>query len=341
MPAGTYYTAQIVDEWAEITYNINDRTFPDHPHGTFALCLAGPIPRSPTARFGSTSRRARPSCWLACRSATTSTQPSRCSTDSRCARLARRGSSRRSTAPTFTNTAATRRGDVRAARARSGACGAGPFRTRRRVPAALEQIAAFVAADPANARQIDELVAQHDVPRLHPRHDPPGRGRPRLALDRQPRPGSGPTTGSAPSRTSAGSGGTPPPRSSTTRCRPTRPDIRRPATTTTRSASPPANLPASTSTAIGRSRCTPTPTCDSCPTRSACTRSAYRTELDPRRRRRIHYPHRPRAARGCPGLELAAVAPGRATRGHRAAPLPPPADVLDGSWTPPAMTIER
>ena len=34
-------TAQIVDEWAEITYNINPRTMPDHPHGTFAPCLAG------------------------------------------------------------------------------------------------------------------------------------------------------------------------------------------------------------------------------------------------------------------------------------------------------------
>ena len=47
IPAGTYYTAQIVDEWAEITYNINDRTFPDHPHGTFALCLTGSDPEVP------------------------------------------------------------------------------------------------------------------------------------------------------------------------------------------------------------------------------------------------------------------------------------------------------
>ena len=47
VPAGTYYTAQIVDEWAEITYNVNDRTFPEHPHGTFAICLAGSDPDIP------------------------------------------------------------------------------------------------------------------------------------------------------------------------------------------------------------------------------------------------------------------------------------------------------
>src|SRR6478752_3239008 len=30
VPAGRYYTAQIVDEWAEITHNINERNFPEH-----------------------------------------------------------------------------------------------------------------------------------------------------------------------------------------------------------------------------------------------------------------------------------------------------------------------
>jgi hypothetical protein len=45
--AGTYYTAQIVDEWAEITYNVNERTFPEHPHGTFAICFAGSDPELP------------------------------------------------------------------------------------------------------------------------------------------------------------------------------------------------------------------------------------------------------------------------------------------------------
>jgi hypothetical protein len=41
IPDGLYYTAQIVDEWAEITHNINERNFPHHPHGQYAICLAG------------------------------------------------------------------------------------------------------------------------------------------------------------------------------------------------------------------------------------------------------------------------------------------------------------
>ena len=47
IPSGTYYTAQIVDEWAEITYNINERTFPQQPNGTYAICLAGSDPELP------------------------------------------------------------------------------------------------------------------------------------------------------------------------------------------------------------------------------------------------------------------------------------------------------
>ena len=47
VPQGRYYTAQIVDEWAEITHNINERNFPDHPHGRYALCLAGSSPVIP------------------------------------------------------------------------------------------------------------------------------------------------------------------------------------------------------------------------------------------------------------------------------------------------------
>ena len=47
MPAGLYYTAQIVDEWAEITHNINERNDPDHPVGRFAICLAGSSPTIP------------------------------------------------------------------------------------------------------------------------------------------------------------------------------------------------------------------------------------------------------------------------------------------------------
>lgn len=47
VPTGRYYTAQIVDEWAEITHNINERNFPDHPHGRYAICLAGTSPEIP------------------------------------------------------------------------------------------------------------------------------------------------------------------------------------------------------------------------------------------------------------------------------------------------------
>lgn len=47
IPAGRYYTAQIVDEWAEITHNINERNFPHHPSGRFAICLAGSSPDIP------------------------------------------------------------------------------------------------------------------------------------------------------------------------------------------------------------------------------------------------------------------------------------------------------
>lgn len=44
---GRYYTAQIMDEWAEILYNINERNFPDHPYGQYALCLKGSNPEIP------------------------------------------------------------------------------------------------------------------------------------------------------------------------------------------------------------------------------------------------------------------------------------------------------
>ncbi|MCK4559279.1 MAG: DUF1254 domain-containing protein [Calditrichia bacterium] len=44
---GRYYTAQIVDEWAEILHNINERNFPDHPYGQYAICLKGSNPKIP------------------------------------------------------------------------------------------------------------------------------------------------------------------------------------------------------------------------------------------------------------------------------------------------------
>ena len=44
---GRYYTAQICDEWAEIITNINERNYPDHPYGRYALCLKGSNPEIP------------------------------------------------------------------------------------------------------------------------------------------------------------------------------------------------------------------------------------------------------------------------------------------------------
>ena len=44
---GRYYTAQIMDEWAEITTNINERNYPEHPNGRYALCLKGSTPEIP------------------------------------------------------------------------------------------------------------------------------------------------------------------------------------------------------------------------------------------------------------------------------------------------------
>lgn len=34
-----YYTAQFLDGWGEVITNINERNYPDHPHGKFAFCL--------------------------------------------------------------------------------------------------------------------------------------------------------------------------------------------------------------------------------------------------------------------------------------------------------------
>jgi hypothetical protein len=44
---GRYFTAQIMDEWAEIITNINERNYPKHPYGRYALCLKGSSPKIP------------------------------------------------------------------------------------------------------------------------------------------------------------------------------------------------------------------------------------------------------------------------------------------------------
>jgi len=38
---GRYYTAEILDEWGEVIANINERTFPSMPYGTFAIVAPG------------------------------------------------------------------------------------------------------------------------------------------------------------------------------------------------------------------------------------------------------------------------------------------------------------
>lgn len=44
---GRYYTAQLVDGWGEVIANINQRTYPQHPYGKFALVLKGTHPPIP------------------------------------------------------------------------------------------------------------------------------------------------------------------------------------------------------------------------------------------------------------------------------------------------------
>jgi hypothetical protein len=39
--AGRYHTVQVCNGWGEVVANINERNFPHHPHGRYALCLAG------------------------------------------------------------------------------------------------------------------------------------------------------------------------------------------------------------------------------------------------------------------------------------------------------------
>lgn len=42
-----YYTVQLLDEWGEVIANLNERNYPDHPHGQFALCAPGSEPELP------------------------------------------------------------------------------------------------------------------------------------------------------------------------------------------------------------------------------------------------------------------------------------------------------
>jgi hypothetical protein len=38
---GRYYVVEFLDGWGETVANVNERVYPDHPNGLFAVCLAG------------------------------------------------------------------------------------------------------------------------------------------------------------------------------------------------------------------------------------------------------------------------------------------------------------
>ncbi|MCX7586343.1 DUF1214 domain-containing protein [Phenylobacterium sp. 58.2.17] len=45
---GRYYVVEFLDGWGETVANINERVYPDHPNGLFAVCLAGSQVEIPT-----------------------------------------------------------------------------------------------------------------------------------------------------------------------------------------------------------------------------------------------------------------------------------------------------
>jgi hypothetical protein len=50
---GRYYTVQFLNGWGETVANINERVFPEHPNGEFAICLEGsqvPVPAGSSIR---------------------------------------------------------------------------------------------------------------------------------------------------------------------------------------------------------------------------------------------------------------------------------------------------
>lgn len=58
---GRYYTAQILDEWGEVITNINERNYPSHPFGKYALVAPGSKVRVPAGavRIELHSRKAK------------------------------------------------------------------------------------------------------------------------------------------------------------------------------------------------------------------------------------------------------------------------------------------
>jgi hypothetical protein len=56
-----YYTVQVLNGWGEVTANLNERNYPKHPYGTFALCLRGANVKLPAGaeRVDLPSRKSR------------------------------------------------------------------------------------------------------------------------------------------------------------------------------------------------------------------------------------------------------------------------------------------
>ena len=158
IPAGTYFTAQIVDEWAEITFNVNERTPPEHPHGSYALCLASSDPEIPEAamRLDLPSAKAKLLARVQIKD----------DLDDAVAlqhRFSLRSAGTPDVAPAieipmFTN--ASPPGAAMFAQPRLDQALAAPDRSghAEEMAPVLARISAFVAADPANAEAIDDLV---------------------------------------------------------------------------------------------------------------------------------------------------------------------------------------
>lgn len=47
--SGRYYTVQFLNGWGETVANLNERLYPQHPHGEFAVCLQGAKVKLPAA----------------------------------------------------------------------------------------------------------------------------------------------------------------------------------------------------------------------------------------------------------------------------------------------------
>ena len=222
---------------------LNERTFPSSRTARFALCLAGSHPEIPDGalRLDLPSRKAKLLARVQIGDDLDAAVALQHGFSLRSA--GRRDERRRSTSPMFTNSASRR---VRRCLPSRSSIRRSPRRpVRPRARSSQPGLARIAPSSPPTPRTRGDRRAGADdgLPGLHARDAQHERGRQRLALDRQPHWLRRRLPASVPSRTSAGSGGTPRARSSTTCCRPMSPANPPPATTPTRSASPPGDLP--------------------------------------------------------------------------------------------------